>query len=452
MEQNLDAIFKAYDIRGLVGEQLNAMVCHNIGTAFACYVQSLGSSKIVVGRDMRPDGLELSAAFSRGATNAGVDIVDIGLCATEVLYFASGIFDVPGAMFTASHNPAGYNGIKLCGAGATPIGIDTGLQEIKTLAQASPVPETFSSTGTIIQQDLLGQYVDHALTFVDKTVLKPLKVVVDAANGMAAQVIPKVFKYLPFQLDLLYPELDGTFPNHPADPLQPENLRDLQNRVLAISADIGLAFDGDADRVFMVDEKAQPVSGSITTALIAREILRHEPKATIVHNLICSASVPETITKHGGRAVKCRVGHSFMKQKMKLTGAVLGGEHSGHYYFRDHYNADSAIIAALLVLEALSRYGGSFSGLTEPLKRYYSSGEINTKVVDINTAINRVAKAFASEDQDWLDGLTVRCSNWWFNLRPSNTEPLLRLNLEATTSTAIDEHVQQIKALILDRS
>ena len=449
MNHNLDTIFRAYDIRGLVDEQLNADVCERIGAAFACYVRDFGVSRIAVGRDMRVEGIELAAAFSAGVTGTGVNVINIGLCATEMLYFASGLLNIPGAMFTASHNPAGYNGIKLCGVGATPIGIDTGLTEIKELVQSARSHEA-PTHGTIIEQDLLDDYVTHVLTFVDQSVLRPLRIVVDAANGMAGLTIPAVFENLPFQLDLLYPELDGTFPNHPADPIRPDNLRDLQDRVLDTSADIGLAFDGDADRVFAVDEKAQPVSSSQITALISQEMLKREPKATIIHNLICSAAVPEVIAEHGGSAIRCRVGHSFMKQLMASSEAVFGGEHSGHYYFRDNYNADSATIATLLVLEALSRYGGNFSHMMEPLQRYSSSGEINSEVNDIDTVIKHVSAAFASEEQDHLDGLTVRCRGWWFNLRPSNTEPLLRLNLEADTPTAVNDRVEQLKALMAE--
>ena len=445
--KNLDAIFKAYDIRGVVGEQIDADTCRAIGSAFARCARPAGVSGVLIGRDMRPDGVELAAAFSAGASAAGADIIDIGLCATETLYFASGSLGMPGAMFTASHNPVGYNGIKLCGAGAAPIGTDTGLNEIKAMAQAS-APSPAPVPGTVTERDMLNEYVEHVLSFVDESVLRPLRVAVDAANGMAALIVPAVFETLPFELDLLYPELDGTFPNHPADPLQPENLRDLQERVLSTSADIGLAFDGDADRVFAVDETARPLSGSLTTALVSREILQREPGAVIVHNLICSASVPEVITEHGGQAIRSRVGHSFMKQAMGSTGAVFGGEHSGHYYFRGNYNADSAMIAALLLLEAISRHGVGLSRLAAPLRRYSSSGEVNTAVSGIDAVIDRVAAAFPDEEQDRLDGLTVHCSGWWFNLRPSNTEPLLRLNLEAGTPAEVEARVRQVESLI----
>lgn len=443
----LDAIFKAYDIRGIVGEQIDAEACRAIGSAFARRSLAAGASRVLIGRDMRPDGVELAAAFSAGAAAAGADVTDIGLCATETLYFASGSLGMPGAMFTASHNPVGYNGIKLCGAGAAPIGSDTGLEEIKAMAQA-PTPPPAPVPGKVTEQDVLEGYVAHVLSFVDESVLRPLHVAVDAANGMAALTVPAVFEALPFELDLMYPELDGTFPNHPADPLQPENMKDVQDQVLATSADVGLAFDGDADRVFAVDETARPLSGSLTASLLSREMLRREPGAAIVHNPICSASVPEVIAEHGGRAVRSRVGHSFMKQAMGSSGAVFGCEHSGHYYFRDNYNADSAMIAALLLLEALSRHGAGLSSLTAPLRRYSASGEINTAVPDIEAVIDSVAAAFPAEEQDRLDGLTVRCPGWWFNLRPSNTEPLLRLNLEAGTPAEVEARVGQVESLI----
>ena len=443
---DFDTIFKAYDIRGIVGDQIDAEACSAIGSAFARHIRTGEASSVVIGHDMRPDSPELAAAFSAGASAAGTDITNIGLCATETLYFASGSLDMPGAMITASHNPAGYNGIKLCGAGAAPIGSDTGLAEIKALAQ-EPAPPA-RTPGAITTQDMLGKYAEHVLSFVDASALRPLKVVVDAANGMAGLVVPAVFESLPFKLDLLYPELDGTFPNHPANPLQHENLRDLQDRVLATSADIGLAFDGDADRVFAVDETAQPVSSSLITALLAREMLSREPGAVIVHNLICSASVPEVIAEHGGTPVRCRVGHSFVKKAMSSTGAVLGGEHSGHYCFRGNYNADSSMIAALLLLEVISREGSTLSHLVGPLQRYSASGEINTRAEDIEAVLERVADAFAGEEQDRLDGLTVRCSDWWFNIRPSNTEPLLRLNLEAASPTEVKTRVKQLKSLI----
>ena len=446
MATDYNAIFKAYDVRGTVGDQLDADGARAIGGAFARFTATSGATAVLVGRDMRPEGEELAAAFSDGAMDHGIDVVDVGLCATDMLYYASGSLDLPGAVFTASHNPAGYNGIKMCGARAAPISTDTGLEAIKAMAIAGPDPT--AAKGTRTSRDLLSGYVDHVRSFVDLNALDPLKVVADTANGMGGLVVPAVFHGLPFVLDHLYPDLDGTFPNHPADPLQPENQRDLQDRVLAIGADVGLAFDGDADRVFLVDETARPVSGSLTTAIIARSILARDPGATVIHNLICSRTVPEVIAEGGGTAVRTRVGHSFIKQAMADTGAVFGGEHSGHYYFRNNYRADSGLIAALVVLEALSRHPAGLSDLVSNLDRYAASGELNAAVDDAAAVIERVAAAYPDASQDRLDGLTVNLGDWWFNLRPSNTEPLLRLNLEAATPDQVQQRVAEVQALI----
>ena len=443
---DLDAIFKAYDIRGIVGSEIDAEACFAIGAAFGGHGRDRGSARVVVGRDMRPDGPELSAAFCRGAAAAGVDVMDVGLCATEMVYFASGLFDVPGAMFTASHNPVGHNGIKLCGPGATPIGTGTGLEAIK--ARASDRPPRTAAAGAITRHDILARYVEHVLSFVDAGGLQPLRLAVDTANGMGGLVAPAVFDPLPFEVDYLHPELDGTFPNHPADPLRPENLEDVQRRVSAVPADAGLAFDGDADRVFVVDELSRPLSGSLSTSLIATVMLEREPGATIVHNVICSRALPEIVEEQGGRTMRTRVGHSFMKQAMASSGALFGGEHSGHYYFRDNYGADSAMIAVLVLLEALGRHGGNLSDWGAPLERYASSGEINRDVVDQAAMIERVAAAFAGCEQDRLDGLTVDCGDWWFNLRPSNTEPLLRLNVESSNPAEVRARVADVLALI----
>ena len=446
MATDYDAIFKAYDVRGTVGDQIDADGARAIGGAFARFVAASGARAVLVGRDMRPEGEEFSAAFGDGAMDHGVNVVDVGLCATDMLYYASGSLDLPGAVFTASHNPAGYNGIKMCGAGATPIGADTGLGAIKSMAIAGPDPA--ATEGTRTSRDLLGDYVAHVRSFVDVDALAPLLVVADTANGMGGLVVPAVFEGLPLTLDHLFPELDGTFPNHPADPLQPENLRDLQSRVLEVDADVGMAFDGDADRMFLVDESARPVSGSLTTAIIARTVLGREPGATIIHNLICSRTVPEAIAEAGGTAVRTQVGHSIIKQAMADTGAIFGGEHSGHYYFRDNYRADSGLIAALMVLEALSHHPAGLSDLVSDFDRYASSGELNTTVDDAAVVIERVAAAYPNARQDRLDGLTVDLGGWWFNLRPSNTEPLLRLNLEASTPDEVQQRVAEVRALI----
>ena len=443
---DLDSIFKAYDIRGIVGSEIDAEACFAIGSAFGAHSRDRGAARIVVGRDMRPDGAGLSAAFCRGVTATGVDVVDIGLCATEMVYFASGLLDIPGAMFTASHNPVGYNGIKLCGPGASSIGTGTGLEEIKVLALAGPPSAAVSGTAT--RRDILDQYVAHVRSFVSPAALQPLRLAVDTANGMGGLVAPAVFEGLPFEVDYLHRELDGTFPNHPADPLKPENLRDVQHRVRAVSADAGLAFDGDADRVFAVDELSRPLSGSLTASLIAAAMLEREPGETVVHNVICSKALTEVVGELAGRTVRTRVGHSFMKQAMASSGAVFGGEHSGHYYFRDNYGADSAMIAVMVALEALSRHDGNLSDLAAPLERYAASGEINTEVPDQSEAIERVAAAFAECEQDRLDGLTVDCGHWWFNLRPSNTEPLLRLNLESSDPAEVQDRVAEVLALI----
>ena len=444
MATDYDAIFKAYDVRGTVGDQLDADGARAIGGAFARFTAESGARAVLVGRDMRPEGEEFAAAFGEGALNHGVDVVDVGLCATDMLYYASGKLDMPGAVFTASHNPAGYNGIKMCGASAAPISSDSGLGAIKAMAIAGPDPS--ARKGIRNTRDLLSGYVDHVRSFVDLDSLAPLLVVADTANGMGGLVVPAVFDGLPLVLDHLYPELDGTFPNHPADPLQSENLRDLQDRVVELNADIGLAFDGDADRVFLVDEMARPVSGSLTTAIIARSILAHDPGATVIHNLICSRTVPEVIAEGRGTAVRTRVGHSYIKQAMAETGAVFGGEHSGHYYFRDNFRADSGLIAALVVLEAISRHPAGLANLVSDLDRYAASGELNTVVEDAAVVIEQVATAYADADQDRLDGLTVNLGDWWFNLRPSNTEPLLRLNLEASTPDDVQQRVAEVQA------
>ena len=403
---------------------------------------------MAVARDMRSSGEGLSAAFTDGVTAQGLDVFDIGLASTDMLYFASGHLGVPGAVFTASHNPAGYNGIKMCLSYARPIGIDTGLGLIRDDVLGGVGVADTGRTGTVTTVELLDEFAGHVRSFVDVSALRPLRVVADTANGMGGLVVPAVFEALPVELEVLFPELDGTFPNHPADPLQPANLIDLRDRVLATGADVGLAFDGDADRVFLVDERAQPVSGTLTTALVARSVLRRNPGATIVHNLICGSVVPEVIAESGGRAVRTRVGHSFIKAVMAEEEAAFGGEHSGHYYFRDNWYADSGLVAALIVLEELSTSGGTLSGLLEPFDRYAASGEINTSVGDPAAVIDRVAQHYAGSPQDRLDGLTVEPDGWWFNLRPSNTEPLLRLNLEAADAESCATRVAEVRALI----
>ena len=380
----------------------------------------------------------------------GINVVDLGLASTDLLYFASGSMGAPGVMFTASHNPAQYNGAKFCLSGARPVGEDTGLGRIREVGEASlagSVPAA-ATTGTISSLDVLGAFADHVRSFVDVSSLAPLQIVADTANGMGGLIVPAVFSSLPFQLEVMYGELDGTFPNHPADPIQPANTEDLRRRVVEAGADVGLAFDGDADRVFLVDEKGVGLSGSTTTAIIAAGILDKNPGGTVIHNLICSRTVPEVVREHGGTPVRTRVGHSFIKQVMAEEGAVFGGEHSAHYYFRDNFRADSGIIAALLVLEQMSVAGTSLSELRAPFERYADSGEINTRVDDPAAVIERVAEHFSDLPQDRLDGLTVDGGDWWFNLRPSNTEPLLRLNLEAPDAEACTRRTEEVRALL----
>jgi phosphomannomutase len=444
------AVFLAYDIRGLVPEHLDAELARLIGGAFARLVRRSepDTVRIVLGRDMRESGVELAGAFADGITAEGLNVVDLGLVSTDMLYFASGHLNVPGAVFTASHNPAGYNGIKLCLSAARPVGADSGLAEMQADLSAGPQAGG-GATGTTTTLDLLDAFADHVRSFVDTTTLAPLTVVADTANGMGGLVVPAVFDGLPLDLEVMYADLDGTFPNHPADPLQSANLVPLQERVLATGADIGLAFDGDADRVFLVDEQGRPITGSLTTALVASTVLGHQPGATVIHNLICSRAVPEAITEHGGRAVRSRVGHSYIKELMATEGAAFAGEHSGHYYFADNYRADSGLIAALLVLEALSTSGGTLSDLLAPFDRYAASGEVNFSVDDPAAVSERVSLAYAATgSQDTLDGLTVDMGAWWFNLRPSNTEPLLRLNLEAAGADACTARLAEVSALI----
>jgi phosphomannomutase len=440
----LAPIFKAYDVRGTFPEQIDEEVARRIGGAFAVYTRA---SRMVLGRDSRLSSPALAAAFAEGATARGADVIDVGLATTDMLYFASGSLDVPGAMFTASHNPPQWNGVKLCRAGAAPVGEDSGLMEVRDLAEGREPPSA-AAAGRVSKHEMVEEYVEHVLGFVGAQRMSPLTVVADTANGMGGLVLPAIFERLPVKLVGLYLELDGTFPNHPADPMQPENQEDVRKAVVEHGADIGLAFDGDADRVFVTDERAEGVSGSLITALVAEAMLEREPGATILHNVICSWVVPEVIRERGGTPVRTRVGHSLIKKVMAETGAVFGGEHSGHYYFRDHYRADSGIIAALLVLERLSEAGVPMSELLAPYKRYHASGEINSEVDDQEARIARVAAAFEDGSQDRLDGLTVQYRDWWFNVRPSNTEPLLRLNVEARTPMLLEEKTEELLRLI----
>jgi phosphomannomutase len=427
---DLNKIFKAYDIRGIVPDELDESVAEAVGAAF---VRLTGAKSLVTLHDMRATSAPLAEALGRGAASQGANVIHGGLGSTDMAYYASGSLDIPGAMITASHNPAKYNGIKLCKAGAKPVGIETGLAEIKQLV-ADGVPAYDGEPGTVSSRDLLPGYAEYLKKLVDISGIRPLKVVVDAGNGMAGYTVPTVFEGLPITTVPLYFELDGSFPNHEANPIEPQNLRDLQRAVREHKADIGLAFDGDADRCFVVDERGEVVNPSVLTALIAARELGREPGATIIHNLITSRAVPEMITEHGGAPVRTRVGHSFIKAKMAETNATFGGEHSGHFYFRDFWFADSGMLAALHTLAALGHDDRPLSVILADFSRYSASGEINSEVIDQAGTTQRVKDVYATQPgvtTDELDGLTVLGDTWWFNLRPSNTEPLLRLNVEA---------------------
>ncbi|MGA5129237.1 phosphomannomutase/phosphoglucomutase [Streptomyces olivoreticuli] len=450
---DLSQIVKAYDVRGVVPDQWDEALAELFGAAFA---RITGADAIVTGHDMRPSSPGLSRAFARGAAALGVDVTEIGLCSTDELYFASGALNLPGAMFTASHNPAQYNGIKMCRAGAAPVGQDTGLADIRALVERwteTGAPEPAATPGTIAARDVLGDYAKHLRGLVDLSGIRPLKVVVDAGNGMGGHTVPTVLDGLPTELDAMYFELDGTFPNHEANPLDPKNLVDLQARVREVGADIGLAFDGDADRCFVIDENGDPVPPSAITALVAARELAKHPGGTVIHNLITSWSVPEVVKEHGGKAVRTRVGHSFIKEEMARTGAIFGGEHSAHYYFRDFWNADTGMLAAMHVLAALGGQDEPLSRLVAQYDRYAASGEINSTVADQAGRAAAVKAAYADRDDvqlDELDGLTVTAADWWFNLRASNTEPLLRLNVEArdeqTVARIRDEVLSVVRA------
>jgi phosphomannomutase len=444
-------IVKAYDIRGVVPDQLDEDIARAVGAAF---VRVVGADRIVTAHDMRESSPGLATAFAEGATSQGADVVEAGLASTDLLYYAAGSLDIPGAMFTASHNPARYNGIKLCRAGASPVGQDTGLAEIRDLV-ADGVPSYDGPSGTVTQQDLMADYASYLLGLVPGIDdIRRLKVVVDAGNGMGGLTVPHVLGRLPLDITELYFELDGNFPNHEANPIDPENLRDLQAKVREVRADIGLAFDGDADRCFVVDERGEIVSPSVLTALIAVRELDKEPGSTIIHNLITSHAVPEIVREHGGEPVRTRVGHSFIKGTMAETGAIFGGEHSGHFYFRDFWKADSGMLAALHALAALGSQDRPLSELLAEYSRYSASGEINTEVTDQAGTTAAVKQAYQDREGvtvDELDGLTVDLPDGsWFNLRPSNTEPLLRLNIEAPDDAALETVRDEVLALVRD--
>ncbi len=435
------SIFKAYDIRGLVGKELTTDFTFAAGVALAKFLeQEREPGTVVIGEDMRPSSPELAQAFSDGITSQGLDVIRIGLASTDMLYFASGKLNLPGAMFTASHNPAAYNGIKLCFSGARPIGKESGLVTIENLMNEG-VPMVMRNVGVEKQQPMLQAYVDHLLSLVDVSAIKPLKIVIDAGNGMAGYTAPAVFERLNADVVELYFELDGTFPNHEANPIEPTNLVDLQKAVKKHKADIGLAFDGDADRCFLVDERGDLVNPSSLTALIASRELAKNPGASVIYNLISSRAVPEVIAECGGQSIRSRVGHSYIKKLMAESNAVFGGEHSGHFYFRDFWRADSGMLAALHAIAALGATDLPLSKLLATFNRYYSSGEINSTVKDAESVMSQIEASFISQagvEVDHLDGLTISAADWWFNLRASNTEPLLRLNVEASEKSRME--------------
>ena len=431
-----ESIFKAYDIRGLVDKELTQDFAFATGVAVAKFLElEREPGTVVIGEDMRPSSPELASAFSAGVTSQGLDVIRIGLASTDMLYFASGKLNLPGAMFTASHNPAAYNGIKLCLSGARPIGKESGLVTIENFVKEGTAM-AMRNIGVEKSQNLLDEYVDHLLSLVDVSNIRPLKIIIDAGNGMGGYTAPAIFKRLNAEVIEMYFELDGTFPNHEANPIDPANLVDLQKAVKKHKADIGLAFDGDADRCFLVDEKGNLVNPSALTSLIATRELKKYPASNIIYNLISSRAVKEVVEENGGTAIRSRVGHSYIKKLMAESNAVFGGEHSGHFYFRDFWKADSGMLAALHAIAALGETDSTLSQLLKAFNRYHSSGEINSTVADAKAAMAQVEKIYVKKDDvevDHLDGLTINGDNWWFNLRASNTEPLLRLNVEAST-------------------
>jgi phosphomannomutase len=444
-------IFKAYDIRGLVGSELTKQFAFSTGVAFAKFLElEREPATVVIGEDMRPSSPELAAAFSAGVTSQGLDVIRIGLASTDMLYFAAGKLNLPGAMFTASHNPAEYNGIKLCLSGARPIGKESGLLTIEKLVREG-VPVSMRPVGLESSKEMLKEYVDHLLTLVDLSEIRKLKVVVDAGNGMAGHTAPAVFERINAEVTEMYYELDGTFPNHEANPIDEENLKDLKKMVKKQGADIGLAFDGDADRCFLVDENGNAVNPSLLTALIADRELKKKPGSPIIYNLISSRAVREVVVENGGKPLRSRVGHSFIKAMMAESGAIFGGEHSGHFYFADFWRADSGMLAALHAIAALGQSNMTLSELLKPYARYVASGEINSKVSDSKAVMAKIKELYGAKTgvtTDELDGLTVDGDTWWFNVRASNTEPLLRLNVEAKTQAQMEGLRDEVLALI----
>ncbi len=440
------AIFKSYDVRGIYPAQLNEDVAYQIGR---CFVPLLGAKTVAVGRDMRPSGETLFDAFARGASEAGAGVVDIGMVSTDALYFAVGKFGYDGGvMITASHNPANYNGMKFTRDRAQAISLDTGLSEIRDRILSGTLPPKAAKAGSITHVNVLDDFAQHCLSFIDASKIKPLKIAVDAGNGMAGETVPHVFKHLPCEIVPLYFELDGNFPNHPASPIEPENMADLQAAVRKHHCDLGAAFDGDADRMFIVDEKGDLVDGSTVTALVALNTLKRHPGTKILYNLICSRSVPELIAKNGGIPLRSQVGHSLIKATMRKEDVIFGGEHSGHFYFRENWYADSGMIALMQCLELFSEAGKPVSEVIAPIDTRFRSGEINSTVKDIPAKLKEIQEHYKDAQIDFLDGVTVSYPHWWMNVRPSNTEPLLRLNVEGDTKALMEQHRDEALALI----
>jgi phosphomannomutase len=446
-----ESIFKAYDIRGVYPEALDEDMARKIGRAYVNYL-GLSGSRVVVGRDMRLSSGTLEEAFVQGVTETGADVLDIGLVSTDALYFAVGHLEEPGgAMITASHNPKEYNGFKLCREKAIALSGEGGIFQIRDLILSGQLPKAHDYEGSVEEQDITVEYARHCRSFINTRGLRPLKIVVDAGNGMAGKMLAPIFEWLPFEYVPMYFEPDGSFPNHPPNPIEPENMRELQKRVVAEGADFGAAFDGDADRVFVVDERGQTISGDLLATLVAKNVLEKEPGAAIVYSAVCSKALPELVRREGGRPIRTKAGHSIIKPQMRSNDAAFGGEHSGHFYFRDNYFADSGIIAMLTVAELIARQGGTLSDLLTPIDPYVRSGEINSKVEDQAATLERIKERYAKRDDariDHLDGLTVDFGDWWFNLRPSNTEPLLRLNVEASDRETMKRERDELLNLI----
>ena len=439
-------IFKAYDVRGKVGTELTPDVSRRIGSAMAKWLPNDGP--VAVGYDMRPDSKELAQAFIDGLTSMGRDVWDIGQVASDMIYFAAGHFGLAGgAIITASHNPGDDNGIKFCRELAKPIGVDTGLLEIRDLA-ASDLPKTSQTVGNVTTKDIMSEWIDHAMSFVSPETWPAYKIVIDAGNGMAGAVIPHLYERVPLAIDPLYFELDGTFPNHVANPLVPENLVDLQQRIAETGADFGIAFDGDGDRAVLVDENGRTLSGTVTTAILTKHLLDKNPGATILYNAVSGRAVRDTVIANGGIAKRTKVGHSFIKTDMETHQATLAGEHSGHYYFKDNFNADSGLIAALVAIQVLADSGKKLSELADQYDTYAKIDETNFTVMDKDSVLAGIKSKFADEDVDELDGVTVNFKDGWFNVRPSNTEPLLRLNAEATTKEELERIVGLVAPII----